>query len=985
MNIRSIRLKNIKSYGEGPDGTGIVVDFQSGVNRIAGRNGHGKTSLIESLGYALFLSEPKFEEAFRLDRYLLRNGTKAGEIDVTFEHEGAVFRVERGLGPASKRRSKVVDCADQSICAEGDAEVAKFLCDTLKLPHPDQLAEIFSKLIGVKQGRLTWPFDSKPSEAKRFFEPLFDVAVFRDCFDRLKPAVDTFQTQTQEQHRALAVEMQKIVDRAASVQQLAAARETVLGLNKSQASATEAREAARKEKELHEAREASLSSTKSANEKAVIALTSASARRADADTQVKEAENAAEVLRDSEPAHLAFQKAELALTDLEQQRIKRDALQKDRDTAEAERKDLVAKATAARELAATFTQQREVKDIQLQGLNGQIAPLRGKLASSLVAFDRAQQAAATAAQDRSTVQSWVRGLRGAVANLGGKAIDIIDAAKELSAWDASALTAAQVAEQYAANGLMTAEGELAKARGLRVSLEQQLMDISGGMCPFLKESCRQFDPSKVQADLNIQASAISSLERMAADASTFHAAAKKKLVALQASDTRLGGKRAQQARDIAKYTADVNALMPAEVPAAYARLIAWEPNLLNPAQIPAVLAAQPSSDQVELLQVNLGQFRTTAEARWRDNEVEIARRLEIFEQEKTSRQADHNSLAHLSTQAAELQKETAGLLKNAEAKTGEARRLDDDSAERTKRVNGFDTQLKDFAGLDAKIVTLRQHRDGNRAGHERYLTANRLADDLTPRKQRLLERVSEEKAATAIAEAAAIALATALAAFDGGKLTAARFDFQQKHDALTAIATNLKHALAAVQPAEQRAAEWRTACTERDLLSLELARLDAAIDLTELARRVLQKSAPAVAQHLCDRIAGRAQALFNQINPDPIQLSWDAERYSLTITPGDRRFAMLSGGEQTKLALALTLAMIEEFGGLRFCIFDEPTYGVDAESRQKLAEAILGVQEAAGLDQLLLVSHDDAFEGKIEHTILLTKSAASGSAVASAA
>jgi exonuclease SbcC len=114
-------------------------------------------------------------------------------------------------------------------------------------------------------------------------------------------------------------------------------------------------------------------------------------------------------------------------------------------------------------------------------------------------------------------------------------------------------------------------------------------------------------------------------------------------------------------------------------------------------------------------------------------------------------------------------------------------------------------------------------------------------------------------------------------------------------------------------------------------------------------------------------------------------LSWDAERYGLTIAPGDRRFAMLSGGEQTKLALALTLAMIEEFGGLRFCIFDEPTYGVDAESRQKLADAILSVQEAAGLDQLLLVSHDDAFEGKIEHTILLTKSVAFGSAVASAA
>jgi exonuclease SbcC len=73
--------------------------------------------------------------------------------------------------------------------------------------------------------------------------------------------------------------------------------------------------------------------------------------------------------------------------------------------------------------------------------------------------------------------------------------------------------------------------------------------------------------------------------------------------------------------------------------------------------------------------------------------------------------------------------------------------------------------------------------------------------------------------------------------------------------------------------------------------------------------------------------------------------------------------------------------MVQEFSRLQFCIFDEPTYGVDAESRSKLADAILQAQEAAGLEQLLLVSHDDAFEGKIEHAVLLKKSATQGTAV----
>jgi exonuclease SbcC len=149
-----------------------------------------------------------------------------------------------------------------------------------------------------------------------------------------------------------------------------------------------------------------------------------------------------------------------------------------------------------------------------------------------------------------------------------------------------------------------------------------------------------------------------------------------------------------------------------------------------------------------------------------------------------------------------------------------------------------------------------------------------------------------------------------------------------------------------------------------------------------LARIVLRDSAPTVAQQLCDRIAAQAQRIFNRINHDPVELRWEAApRYSLRIIPGDRRFAMLSGGEQTKLALAMTLAMIQEFSGLRFCIFDEPTYGVDAESREKLGDALLESQKAAQLEQLILVSHDDAFDGKIEHSIFLRKTASDGTEV----
>jgi len=209
-----------------------------------------------------------------------------------------------------------------------------------------------------------------------------------------------------------------------------------------------------------------------------------------------------------------------------------------------------------------------------------------------------------------------------------------------------------------------------------------------------------------------------------------------------------------------------------------------------------------------------------------------------------------------------------------------------------------------------------------------------------------------------------------------------RLKFEQVSAAAAKESVNLDNAKRELQREEDRFREWQEACATRDEVGHEIRRLEAAIELVELARIVLRDSAPAVAQHLCDRIAERAQQIFNRINDDPVELRWEAApRYSLRVIPGERRFAMLSGGEQTKLALAMTLAMIQEFSGLRFCIFDEPTYGVDAESKEKLGEAMLEAQKAAGLEQLILVSHDDAFDGKIENSILLQKTAAAGTEV----
>lgn len=981
MIIHAIRLKNIKSYGEGVDGTGVTVSFQDGVNRIAGRNGNGKTTLIEALGYALFLCEPQFEENFQTATYFLRHGAKAGEIDVTFSENGDTYRIERGLGPQSKRRTKVVLTADESICAEGDDEVAKFLCRMLKFPEAERLREMFTKLIGVKQGRLTWPFDSKAAAAKSFFEPLLDVAIFRECFEGLKPAGDQFQKLVQDATVALSAVEQKIADRADSIAQRDVARAAVIAwddkLNNAQAALAQAREKLKSSEQLERA----ATEAKSAKEKSEVAVANTKKQTAEAEKRVAESQAAAETVKTTMSAFEAYKAAEAKLKDLETQRRVRDDIQKKRDQAEGDRKDRIAKAVAARDQAKVFDGQVQDKTQEQQDVAVRLQKLQQQLEASTGAYEEAQQAAKVAENDFATGKAWINGLTGLQKRFTASAKLVAGLGAEIAAWDLAKLEDARIAEQECEEKVDNARQELAQAQQRHKSLEEQLSQISGGVCPFLKETCKQFNPGKVQQDLTALAKQIQDKQAAQQAAVLAHNAATKVLQPLDAAEKQLGPKKSQWQSEVQKCREEMASLLPADVEASVDRLRAWAA-AINP--LPAATAFPGDSITLESLanaQRELDEYVQTASVWWNKAASCVQDGLATFKRLEQERMREENAAKTLSEQFQKLNKEIADLSDKAKTRQQNAQKLDVEAATFQTAVTEYDDKLKPFVNLTAEIGAEQDLRDQNRGAYEQHLIAQKLADDLSPRQTALQQCKEDDTSAVTALESAVQKFQEAKAAFDPQGLADAKKKNEECAGAVKAAETNLENARKELKKEEARFLEWEIANKEGERIREDIERNQAASALTELARKTLRDTAPAVAQHVCDRIAAKAQGLFNQINPEPVQMAWDAKNYSLRITPGDRRFAMLSGGEQTKIALTLTLAMIEAFSNLRFCIFDEPTYGVDADSRSKLADAILAAQSAANLDQLLLVSHDDAFEGKIEHAILLQKSSASGSAV----
>ena len=981
MIIQSIRLKNIKSYGEGPSGTGVTIAFENGVNRVAGRNGHGKTTLIESIGYALFLTEPQFEENFQTETYFLSYGAKEGEIDVTFSCEDDSYRIERAVGKQTKRRSKVIQLSDQSICAEGDQEVSAFLCRLLKFPGPDHLSEIFCKLVGVKQGRLAWPFDSKPAEAKRYFEPLLEVDVFRDCFERLKGAVDTFEAQRAAHLMKQAGINERINERANSPEMLANAQQTVASTTTALADVTKDRDVALALKNQLEisgkAVESSRNALNSANQKAGHTKT----LREAGEKQLDESKAAVQDLANNDVGHKAHVEASQVLAQLELSREKRDAVKQNRDTDERECVDHQGKSVAAREQAKEFNLQVGAKQKDADGLAGKIAPLKMSLEASAAIFKKSAKQSEEAEEHRDTIGGWIDGLDALIKSQNRGAIAIARLSKEISAWDATKLKTAEKVESSAAKALKDADAKLTQAEERLTTLKDQLEEIGGGICPFLKEKCRQFDPSKVRADLEQQKLAIKVLEKESEQSGKAHQKAELALGELRTAHGKISKTETELTEALETYRDGLQGLTSDEAVSSYDWLLTWEPELTAMPTASKISAKKIDSAKVAALQEQLAAFVSEAKAWWEKTSGTIKTRIKAFNDEVKTRNAQESTFSQYSEQLIRLNTEIQGLTHKAATKETEAKQHDGEVKNLATQLEKLDGDLKPFVNLDTDLKREQLKQDANRIGYERYLGANKIADDLPVRQTRLTQLLGEESAAQQALLAATAAVQQAEQNFDPEKLKTAKADHQIKHDRATSLQERLASEKEKLTKEAKRFKEWEDACKELERVSTEIGRCEAAMAIAELARKTLRDTAPAVAQHLCNRIATRAQGVFNQINSDPIELGWDAERYSLRVTPGDRRFAMLSGGEQTKLALAMTLAMIEEFSGLRFCIFDEPTYGVDADSRHKLADAILQAQEAAGLNQLLLVSHDDAFEGKIEHAVLLEKSAVSGTGV----
>jgi exonuclease SbcC len=286
--------------------------------------------------------------------------------------------------------------------------------------------------------------------------------------------------------------------------------------------------------------------------------------------------------------------------------------------------------------------------------------------------------------------------------------------------------------------------------------------------------------------------------------------------------------------------------------------------------------------------------------------------------------------------------------------------------ESDRKINA--EELESYKDLDQHLSDATQTREQTAEAYKTFLANEALAKTVTQREAAFEEcRKTLDEVVSRLAESES-KYAEAGKGYD-------RERHLTERTLLTGLQTGYAEANAKFESTAKRGseleAEFKQLVEIRDSLANEFRtreQLEKTAEVTDFIRATLKEAAPLVARNYVYHVSVEANHMFREISgAAECTLKW-TEDYGIVLEQDgyERPFQSLSGGEQMAAALAVRLALLKQLSDIRIAFFDEPTTNMDRERRENLAQQIGQIRH---FEQLFVISHDDTFEGYMDHEI----------------
>lgn len=1014
MKIKRLRLQNIKSYQD------QTITFYDGVNFISGVNGAGKSTIIESIGYALFDCKPGTLAEF------VRYGAKTGIITVEFEAgDGCLYKVVRKLGSVS---SWIVYDGESGaeIDLHGASDIKPWLKDSLGIEQEQDLAQLFNDVVGVSQGTFTAPFLETPANRKQKFNKMLKVEAFNEAYSKTREVVAAINRMIGEQEKIKV----RLEERVADYERVKAEAEVLTPLieelqqqvkvkKDNLAVKIKERDALRKTKiELeHILKKADITK---------IELENIEKRLGELQGNLVKAMEAAQKTAAAQAGYRAYLVAQKELAELEQKREARDQLTKRladltaelkaREAAlEAEEKALQGQLQETAKAAADKLKQLQEKEAQVEearAKNEELIALSSCLESFQQQLKSGEKKSAELAETRRRINDglakWTE-LKARIAETLQKLAHEAEVRKE-------------------AEGIKVLEKELEARRIALASLEQKLHTLeenqrntAGGQCPFLHSPCQNVggDLSKYFAeqikDVKRQIEAENRQAGELADAIARGQSIIQALENLQKEQAALQHLKDEQVKYLEAFRIYFQRSIKEDLAETSRHLLVRSRTVLEK------VAAKISKDISSWLEAGLEGATRGVERAWADyfssvnslGQVEedslnrlvqlldiVLEKTEIFYQAAASFYQKINgatveegkvrsaALGRLLGEQQALQKQLADL-DNKLAELEKQRQILQEAARGIEKLkleqHTTEQVLLNYQEVDAEIKARQAVLASNQAAYETYMQHREEAERVAGIKAQLEaeSRLLQEK--QELYEGLNSKIQVLCANFREETLVELEKTVEELQIELAKAEQLLLERGKALQELQQKLLAMEMAKEEMAAITARIGKYQAAKELLEYIRSVFNRAGERVAAVYREYLAHEANRLYREVAKENVTLEW-REDYELVLADShqgrkrERSFRQLSGGEQMTAALAVRLALLGQLARVKLGFFDEPTTNLDVERRGNLAQIIPRI--TGDFDQLFVISHDDSFDAMTDNIIQLQKDQGEGTKLA---
>ena len=186
MIIKKVQLENYRSHSN------ITVEFTKGVNLILGKNGRGKTSILEAISTVMF--NTKDRSGKETGKSYIKFGEKSSKVDIDFiANDGREYNLKTEFFKTKPKKQTLKDMTGSEY--DGDIqEKLEELCGIKK-----GFEETYENIVIAKQNEFINIFKDSGTTREKTFNKIFNTQIYKEMYDSfLKEAVDRYKEEVKD-------------------------------------------------------------------------------------------------------------------------------------------------------------------------------------------------------------------------------------------------------------------------------------------------------------------------------------------------------------------------------------------------------------------------------------------------------------------------------------------------------------------------------------------------------------------------------------------------------------------------------------------------------------------------------------------------------------------------------------------------------------------------------------------------------------------